>query len=138
VELVVALAVAGFALSVVPLAVERLFDGAQYRATVRNILSVARMARTEALTSGHETAFSIDLESRRYGVGEKLDHVLPEDLNVELFLAQDGMEQRSQGVIRFYPDGGSSGGSVVLTRRDGTGVQLRVSWLFGRVSHKPI
>ena len=40
------------------------------------------------------------------------------------------------GVIRFYPEGGSSGGGIDMERADGTGVRISVDWLVGRVSQE--
>ena len=42
------------------------------------------------------------------------------------------------GVIRFYPEGGASGGGIDLRRRDGSGTAVNVDWLVGRVSLAPL
>ena len=44
------------------------------------------------------------------------------------------LNRDSLGVIRFYPEGGSSGGGIDLGREDGSGVRISVHWLVGRVS----
>ena len=39
-------------------------------------------------------------------------------------------------MIRFYPEGGSSGGGIDMERPGGTGVRISVDWLVGRVSQE--
>jgi general secretion pathway protein H len=38
------------------------------------------------------------------------------------------------GVIRFYPDGGASGGYINLSHESGMATQVQVDWLLGSVS----
>ena len=136
-ELMVAFAVAALALAVVPSAVERLFDGTQYRATVRDLMATLRSARHAAMSSGETTVFRIDLNAYRYGLGERLDGTLPEGLSVSLEVAADALSAQGVGSIHFYPDGSSTGGSVLVTRGADAGVRLRVGWLLGRISLHP-
>ncbi len=136
-ELMVALAVAALTLAVVPLAVERLFDGTQYRATVRDMMVTLRSARHTAMSSGKATVFRVDLNAHRYGLGERLDKTLPEGLSVSLEVAADALSGQGIGSIHFYPDGSSTGGSVLVTRGADAGVRLRVGWLLGRISLHP-
>ena len=133
-ELIVALAVASVVLAVAPFAVERMLDGAQYRSTVRDMMSTMRAARNDALMSGHEAVFRIDVDQRRYGVGESLSKTIPAALMVEFVVAEHEIDSTGVGGIRFYPDGSSTGGSVLIRRGDGAAAQLRVGWLLGRLS----
>ena len=41
------------------------------------------------------------------------------------------------GVIRFYPEGGASGGGVDIRHPAGGGVRITVDWLKGSVSQRP-
>ncbi len=40
-----------------------------------------------------------------------------------------------RGVIRFYPEGGSSGGDLDLERPGADATRVSVDWLMGGVSH---
>jgi general secretion pathway protein H len=55
---------------------------------------------------------------------------LPAD-EIELLAADDGRRERG-GSIRFYPDGGSSGGTLVIGRAP-SAHRIAVDWLTGRV-----
>jgi len=44
------------------------------------------------------------------------------------------MQSERVGAIRFFPDGSSTGGRVILKRDDGdAGWQVGVNWLTGRI-----
>lgn len=138
IELVVSLSLAALAIAVVPVAIERVMDNAQYRSTVRELLTTMRSARQTAMRSGTETVFQIDPVNRRYGQDGQLVRVLPEGLSVEVVVAGSEVDHSGVGSIRFYPDGSATGGSVVVRRASGDGVQLRVGWLLGRISQHPV
>ena len=137
IELVVALAIAGLAVAVVPASMARLQAGMEYRATVRAVLSGLKTARLEAARSGVAVPFSVDLEARSFSVPGQ--QVAPVPAQIELGLIVAEREQSGgRGSIRFYPDGSSTGGSIILRRENGGGVRLRVDWLLGRITQEPL
>jgi len=136
IELMVALAIAAMLLAVAPVALGRAYEAMQYRATVRSMLADMKSARLEAVRSGRPSTFTVDLETRRFGVGEQLGSQLPEALEVRVVVAQTEIRPHGRGAIRFYPEGGATGGSVELVRPSGAGVRLRVDWLLGRVTQE--
>lgn len=137
VELVVALTIAALALAVVPVTMVRLYDTMQYRSAVRDVLVGLKSARVEAARRGMPVPFTLDTAERRYWVGAREAGTLPTSLDLGLIVAQQELAGE-RGSIRFYPDGGSTGGSVVLRRASGDGVRLRVDWLLGRVTQEPL
>lgn len=133
VEIMVALTIAAALVAVVPAALGRAFETMQYRSTVRNMLADMKGARLEAARSGRPATFTVDLATRRFGVGDKLDTSLPESLSVRAVVAQTEIGPDGRAAIRFYPEGGATGGSIELERPSGAGVRLRVDWLLGHV-----
>lgn len=92
-----------------------------------------RQTREIAIASGRDAAWRIDVEEGRYRIpGRGRNGTLPDGIEIELVAAQDEMESERIGAIRFYPDGTSSGGRVILKRDDG-GYQVGVNWLTGRI-----
>lgn len=138
VELLVALGIAAALIGLAPVAYERMREGAQYRDTVRTMLSDLRGARHAATTQGRDVVFSVDLQGRRYGADGALRHEIPETLTVRAVVADVEMTPQSVASIRFLPQGGATGGSVDVLRPSGTGVRLRVDWLFGRIEQEVI
>lgn len=137
VELLVVFAIMALLISVVPAAYDSAREGAQYRDVVRGIVSDMRQARQAARLQGQEKRFVLDFERHSYGVEGGALRPLPDAIGFRALVA--GREM-SSGVaaIRFLPDGGATGGSVQVLRKGGTGVQLRVDWLSGRVTQTPL
>ena len=137
VELLVVFAIMALLISVVPMAYNSARESAQYRDVVRGILSDMRKARQEARLQGREKRFVLDLDQHRYGLAGEPLRALPEALDFRALVAESEM-QTGVAAIRFLPDGGATGGSVQVLRKTGTGVQLRVDWLSGRVTQTPL
>lgn len=136
VEIVVALSIAVLALAVVPSSMMKLHESMQYRSSVRDLLSGLKAARTEALRSGVPVPFTLDTGEYWFSVGTQRTGTLPERLQFGMVVAEREIEDQ-RGSIRFYPDGSSTGGSIIVRRPSGDGVRLRVDWLLGRVSQEP-
>jgi len=138
VELLVVFAVIALMVALVPIAFGRLHESAQYRDTVRAVVSDMRAARQQALAQGTEARFAVSLPTRTFGVVGGPVHEVPEPLALHAVMAAE--EQGDDGTlsIRFLPRGGASGGSVDILRPSGTGVRLRVDWFSGRVEQEAI
>lgn len=121
-----------------PLAFGRLHESAQYRDTVRAVLTDMRAARHQAQSQGHEVRFAVDLRERSFGVEGGPWHQVPKPLDLHAVMAASEVVGDDTLTIRFLPQGGASGGSVDLIRPSGSGVRLRVDWFTGRVEQEPI
>lgn len=135
-ELVVALSIAAIALLIIPGSATALRDSMQYRAAVSDVLGALRDTRIHAMKTGRDAVLTIDLESRRIEVSS-VSRSLPDSIEIG-FIVADREREATRGSIRFYPDGSSTGGSIVLRRQSGDGVRLRVDWLIGRVTQEPL
>ena len=137
VELVVALAIAAIALAIVPASMVKLHESVQYSSAVRELLSGLKAARTDAARLGVAVPFTLDTAENRFSVGSGRSVDLPSGLRLGMVVAERELDDE-RGSIRFYPDGSSTGGSIVLRRSSGDGVRLRVDWLLGRVTQEPL
>lgn len=136
-ELVVVFALAGLLIALsVPMGM-RLYDTMSYRDAVRQVQTSLNSARYRAVTSGQSVDFMLDLSDRTFGLGEPEGKTLSNKLSLDVIYAQDLSDRDDLAVIRFYPDGSASGGSITLLRPSGVGVRLRVDWLLGRVTQEP-
>jgi general secretion pathway protein H len=93
-----------------------------------------RQAQSEAVHNNRQVDFSLDVRSGVFGHGryERLGSDT-QDMAVTLSTTLDQRLSGGAGTIRFFPDGGSTGGGVKLTTSAGTR-QVLVDWLTGRVS----
>lgn len=90
------------------------------------------------MARGEVVPFEFDVRARNFSVpGERPVH-LPSGVNVRLIVGVSALRGDGGGVILFYADGGSSGGSLEILRGSGGGVRLRVDWLFGRISEESL
>ena len=138
IELLVVFALLALIVGLVPIAFNRLHESAQYRDTVRAVLTDLRAARALAQSSGSEVRFAVNLPARSFGVeGAEPQHV-PEPLVLRAVMAAEDSGADGSLAIRFLPRGGASGGSVDLVRPSGSGVRLRVDWFSGRVEQEAI
>ena len=90
-------------------------------------------ARYAAVNSGRAQDVAINPGTNQISFREQVTQ-LPEKLNVVVHSARE-INRRDEGVIRFYPEGGSSGGDIELERPDADGLRVSVEWLDGRVTH---
>ncbi len=104
------------------------------RAAAEEISGALRSARSEALMSNKSVAFTLDLANRAYHWGPAPRQALSGDLSLSLLTSRDLLAPSgSEGLVRFDPDGSSSGGRITVA---GGGVAwwVGIDWLSGRVS----
>jgi general secretion pathway protein H len=136
--LVELLVVAVIAVAMVAVAAP-LFGGGLQRAGLRQdaveLASTLRYARNRAVTSGRPTSVRLDLDERSYAVaGEPRSETrLDDDYAIRVTYAELAGQDDEQAELRFFPDGSSTGGEVLITLR-GSGWAVQVEWLTGRVS----
>ena len=103
------------------------------RGTAAELASGLRLARSQAIAGNRPVAVDLDLVGHRYRVGGGPPQALPAELSIELLTVAGENRGRTEGAIRFNPDGSSTGGRISLgegRRR----VAVGVDWLTGRVT----
>lgn len=138
VELLVVLGIAGLLIALAPVAFDRMREGAQYRDVLRRITADLRQARQQAVATGREARFVVDLKERSFGLAGRPSFVLPESIEVEATVAGIEMSDQSSAAIRFLPEGGATGGTVAVTRKSGGGTRITVDWLSGRLTQQAL
>ena len=105
----------------------------ELKAAARQLAAGLRKVRSEAVAQRRETLLTVDLQARRFQLsGDQRLYRFPKDVEVKLFTAQSELVNASAGSIRFFPDGGSTGGRITLTARDRK-YDVDVNWLTGQV-----
>jgi general secretion pathway protein H len=127
VELLVVMGIMGLILTGV-LAAKPKTAATRVAVAARAIAASLQLARTQAMASNAETVVRIDVERRQFGVAGSM-HALPRGMTVAMTVAETERIADSGG-MRFYPDGQSSGGEIVLML-EGRASRIAVNWLTG-------
>ncbi len=137
-EIMVVLAIAGLVLGVSGPMALKLYESTQYRSAVKDVMTSLTAARYSAISSGRYVDVVTTPELRTIKAGKK-EVTLTDNVNLSVTSAQS-LNQLidGAGVIRFFPDGTSTGGSILLEHKNGNGVQLRVDWLLGSIKQVPL
>jgi general secretion pathway protein H len=106
----------------------------ELKSAARKVAAGLRMARDDAVATRTDTRLVLDLEHRTFQVERDVHvHKLPRELQMKLFTSQNDIVTDQVGAIRFYPDGGSTGGRVTLAAGERK-YEVDVDWLTGRVA----
>jgi general secretion pathway protein H len=106
----------------------------EHKAAVRQVAQILRYARTSAVANRRDVGVEFDLEARTYQLPNKeKSGKLPDGVEIEITTTAAETKDEKRGSIRFYPDGGSTGGRVMLKLKE-RGYRIDVDWLTGRVA----
>jgi general secretion pathway protein H len=134
IELLVAITIVGMLMMVAVPASMRFYQSIQYRQAVRDVITLLSSARYAAVNTGRAQDVIINPRTNELRLNEQRTQ-LPLEFNLVVTSASE-INRRDEGVIRFYPEGGSSGGGLDIERPGADGVRISVDWLVGRVSHE--
>jgi general secretion pathway protein H len=127
VELLVVMGIIGLILATV-LSARPKTAATRVAVAARAVATTLQLARAQAMASNAETLVRIDMQKRQFGVAGSM-HALPRGMTVAMTVAETERVEDSGG-LRFYPDGQSSGGEIVLML-DGRAYRIAVNWLTG-------
>ncbi len=132
IELLVVLVIMGLLVSLGPIAFHKVLPGVALKSSAREIMAAFHEARSIAIRDNREAFVIIDVDARAYRLGEGAP-VQELDPGLELKLVAAASEQidDSQGRIRFYPDGTSTGGRLTLKQNERK-YDVVVDWITGR------
>jgi general secretion pathway protein H len=127
IELLVVMGIMGVIFSVAFVAKPK-SASARVVVAARAVASSMQLARAQAMSKNIETVIFIDATKREFGQRGYM-HGLPRGMAIALTVAETE-RNRNIGGLRFYPDGQSSGGDILLSL-EGQRSSIRVNWLTG-------
>lgn len=136
-EVLVVVALIATASAVLLGAMSGALPGQQLRDATGRMAAEMRATRARALATGRDQLFEIDIPAHRWqagGTGASMTRsgAWPEAINVSATAAREEQLRAETAVIRFFADGSSTGGRVVLRRGDAAW-RIDVAWLTGTV-----
>ncbi|EXJ17112.1 GspH/FimT family pseudopilin [Imhoffiella purpurea] len=136
VELLVVMVIAALVMAATPSLFSAALPGLEMKSAARRTASTLRMARESAIRQGADAALTVDLEHHRLDLPGYRSLVLPKGLSLRLEAASSEMIDDQRGRIRFFPDGSSTGGRILILNGN-HGYQVGVTWLTGRIQLTP-
>lgn len=107
--------------------------GSELRGAARTVAEELRFTRAQAIATGQEQVFRIDVDSRRWQAAGKREGELPASLTVRAITARNEQVARGDAAVRFFPDGAATGGRFVLEHGQAAW-RIDVAWLTGQVT----
>lgn len=108
--------------------------GTEAQAAARTLAAGLQRARSQAIQYGRTQSLILDVQQREFELSfETRPRKLPAAIELKLFTARSTLETAERGAIRFFPDGGSTGGRITVSG-SGHEILVDVDWLTGRVS----
>ena len=101
---------------------------ASERRAIAQVVQALRAARVQAIVSGQPAQTRFDLRQRRVAGPGQAPWSLPAGMTLQLQTAQE-----LGAAFEFYPDGGASGGYVLLSQGD-KHWRIDIGWLTGSVA----
>ncbi len=133
-ELLVVIAIIGMIAVLSPPMFSSSVGAAEQRATARSVAQVMRLARSEAIAQRKDIAVEFDLAQRVYQIqGGKRRATWPETINLQLTTTAAETIDEQHASVRFYADGGSTGGRVTLKYKERE-YRIDIGWLTGRIA----
>jgi general secretion pathway protein H len=98
--------------------------------TARDLAGALRLTRAAAIAQNIDIALDIDVDRHTFKSAAIPLQSFPPDIVAELKVAEPERVSSTHGAFRFFPDGSSTGGDVVLRLHD-TEARICVNWLTG-------
>jgi len=129
-ELLLVLLIVSMMAALVGTSVSRSVSAAELRNASRGLIAALRYTRSHAMVTHEEQVLLIDTEKKSYTPPLRDAVELPQAIELSLTTARRELVNENLGGIRFFPDGASTGGKVILfvNKRQ---YEVNISWLTG-------
>ncbi|MCW8925797.1 MAG: GspH/FimT family pseudopilin [Xanthomonadales bacterium] len=133
VEVMVVMVIIALVMGMVATSMSRSISGAEARAAARKVVASLRYTRARAVLDKSERVFLVNTEERSYQAPGRKQVQLPEGVDVTVTTARSEITAEDVAGIRFFPDGGSTGGHIELFVNERE-YRINVAWLTGESS----
>jgi general secretion pathway protein H len=133
VELVVVLVLIATLAGIGAMVIGQAMPGRQLRGAARDIAGQLRFTRAQAIATGREQVFELDVAGKRWRAAESRSGDLPDDIELRVITARGESPVDGVAAVRFFPDGAATGGRIVLSVDDAAW-RVDVGWLTGEVT----
>lgn len=152
IELLVVLILLGLSLALVAPSLSRFLRTVELKGAAQKVSGILRNSRSEAVNKGKVYQVVFNTQSREVSVhsmesSEEKDEKKEDPIPGKTYLLPEGIQMKGDPTIsssstselspiEFYPNGGSSGGTIFLDTPDRLGYKIQVHFLTGMVDIK--
>ena len=130
-ELLIVVSLVVVAMALAARVVGSALPGQQLRAAAKEVVGELRYTRAQAIATGKPQLFTLNAKTREWhAAGRK--GVLPKSVEIIATVARSEQPAVDVAAIRFFPEGASTGGRVLL-KNGRAQWQVDVGWLIGEV-----
>jgi len=122
----------GLLFTIAAVSVGRSISGTEIRNVHRAVTAGLRHTRGQAIIRRQQQVFMVNADTNTWQAAGEEPMPLPEGMAITLNTARSELTGENAGGIRFFPDGASTGGSVVLTAGEREW-HIAVGWLTGEI-----
>lgn len=132
-EILIVLTILALISGLTPVAYSTIAPALQTRELATEMAALLRDAQSRALHEGQDVTVFIDIDNRRvWFEGEDTETTWSDKISVVAIVAASQQRSESIGGIRFFSDGGSTGGRLRFLS-NGREYNVDVDWLLGVV-----
>jgi general secretion pathway protein H len=129
-EALMVLAILGLVTALALPSLRRPPDKLRLEAATRTLASALRFSRAEAIARNDDVIVTVHVDRRILESSAGSAIQIDQDISVETIFAAAERRRGAAGAIRFFPDGTSSGGDIILTLNKRR-ARISVNWLTG-------
>lgn len=132
-EIMLVLTIIGLMFGLVAFSIGRGVSNAEIRNANREVAAGLRYTRSLAMRSHSEQVFSVNVGDKNWQAAGRHPAQIPKDMDITIDTARSEMTAESISGIRFFADGSSTGGRIILST-SGRKWVVGVEWLTGEVT----
>jgi len=132
-ELLVVLALAALAATVVGGSAHAFMERSQYHKAVRDVANQLGYARMLCMQEGRKVTVTYDPQTRQLAVDGGVPLTLPASIQIAWQALHPEDAAPAQPLFVFQANGGAVGGRLAVSRANGQEVVFQVHWLLGMV-----
>ncbi len=138
-ELVIVLTLIALLSSIVASGFSRSGEGGNSQRVATEIAAGLQATRSLAMSNGVSATFQLDLKNKQFSSDGQSARSIDGGIEITMLTAEDEVLGDDKAAIRFFPNGGSTGGRIIIKEHEDIErrVAIAVDWVTGRVSISP-
>lgn len=132
-EILVVFIIFALILTIVPPFLPNVIAGSQTKTAARELAANLKKTRSLAITRQQEITLNLDVKNKTFTLDKKKKSLtIPDTSSLSIITARSEQLSETEGRIRFFPDGSSTGGQIKLAYKKKEYL-IDINWLTGNI-----